>query len=199
MDYLRLATAFKSLDGGIWDYDIEAGLFTCDRRFYEILGIAERAMPIRSIQAFGNHIHPEDSERARNIDIGKMADLLERDEVFHVDFRIIRPVHEIRWIRSIACVAQESKSAHRKIVGCVADITEFRHTESTPMLSSLRLTKNETECLRWVGLGKTASESGIILGKSSRTVEFHLNNAVRKLGVVNKSHAVAIAIRSGLI
>jgi DNA-binding CsgD family transcriptional regulator len=51
----------------------------------------------------------------------------------------------------------------------------------------------------WVSLGKTANETGSIIGKSQRTVEFHLNNAVRKLGAVNKIHAAAIAIRTGLV
>jgi DNA-binding CsgD family transcriptional regulator len=61
------------------------------------------------------------------------------------------------------------------------------------------LTAKELECLRWVSLGKTAWETAAIIGRSHRTVEFHLNNAVRKLDASNRVHAATIAIRLGLL
>lgn len=61
------------------------------------------------------------------------------------------------------------------------------------------LTDRELTCLRWVSLGKTAWETATIIGRSRRTVEFHLLNAMRKLGAVNKVHAAVIAVRQGLI
>jgi PAS domain S-box-containing protein len=223
IDYLRLALAFKSLGGGLWDYDIDAAVLSCSERFYEILGIEQRSTPIRSIQALRLHIHPDDAQRATKLVLQKLSQWLANEEICHIDFRVVRPVGEIRWIRSMACFIRDADSAHRKAIGCVADITEFTQFGSTPVFgrflprrsddrvraqrdgsetifsSSSQLTEKEKECLRWVSLGKTASESGIILGRSSRTVEFHLNNAVRKLGVVNKIQAVAIAIRMGMI
>jgi DNA-binding CsgD family transcriptional regulator len=44
------------------------------------------------------------------------------------------------------------------------------------------LTGREAECLRWMGLGKSAAETGKIVGISARTVRFHLKNAKQKLG-----------------
>jgi len=61
------------------------------------------------------------------------------------------------------------------------------------------LTDRECECLVWTCRGKTRSETGDILSISDKTVEFHLQNARRKLGVRNKLHSVAKAIRMGLI
>src|SRR5882762_2175336 len=47
------------------------------------------------------------------------------------------------------------------------------------------LTKQEIECLRWCKEGKTNWEIGAILRISEKTVEFHLGNAMRKLGAGN--------------
>lgn len=61
------------------------------------------------------------------------------------------------------------------------------------------LTPRELETLRWTMEGKTAWEVGAVLGISERTVVFHVNNAMHKLGTVNKQQAVLKALRLGLI
>jgi DNA-binding CsgD family transcriptional regulator len=61
------------------------------------------------------------------------------------------------------------------------------------------LTPRELEGLRWTMEGKTAWEVGAILGISERTAVLHINNAMHKLGCVNKHQAVLKALRLGLI
>jgi DNA-binding CsgD family transcriptional regulator len=61
------------------------------------------------------------------------------------------------------------------------------------------LTPRELEALRWTMEGKTAWEVGAVLGISERTAVMHVNNAMHKLGCVNKHQAVLKAIRLGLI
>lgn len=61
------------------------------------------------------------------------------------------------------------------------------------------LTPRELEALRWTMEGKTAWEVGTILGISERTAVMHVNNAMHKLGCVNKHQAVLKALRLGLI
>ena len=61
------------------------------------------------------------------------------------------------------------------------------------------LTPRELEVLRWTMEGKTAWEVGAILGISERTAVLHVNNAMHKLGCVNKHQAVLKALRLGLI
>lgn len=61
------------------------------------------------------------------------------------------------------------------------------------------LTPRELEALRWTMEGKTAWEVGAILGISERTAVLHINNAMHKLGCVNKHQAVLKALRLGLI
>lgn len=61
------------------------------------------------------------------------------------------------------------------------------------------LTPRELEALSWTMEGKTAWELGQILGISERTAVLHVNNAMHKLGCVNKHQAVLKALRLGLI
>jgi DNA-binding CsgD family transcriptional regulator len=53
--------------------------------------------------------------------------------------------------------------------------------------------------LTWVARGKTSGEIAIILGLSERTVNFHCDQAMRRLDVVNRTQAVAKALADGLI
>jgi len=65
--------------------------------------------------------------------------------------------------------------------------------------ASNKLSTRERECLHWVALGKTSWETGRILGLAERTVNFHIQNACRKLGVHGRQAAVTIALRDGLL
>ncbi|HLR13752.1 MAG TPA: helix-turn-helix transcriptional regulator [Burkholderiaceae bacterium] len=56
------------------------------------------------------------------------------------------------------------------------------------------LTQRELLCLRWAAAGKTSLETGLILKISSRTVDFHIQNACCKLGAGNRQLAITIAI-----
>ena len=51
----------------------------------------------------------------------------------------------------------------------------------------------------WVAEGKTAQDIATILAVSEATVVFHLKNAMQKLGVTNRSQAIAKAVLLGLI
>ena len=57
-----------------------------------------------------------------------------------------------------------------------------------------RLSCIEAEVLRWAARGKTAWETGRILGISERNVRWHLGEAQRKLMTNNKTATVAAAI-----
>lgn len=76
---------------------------------------------------------------------------------------------------------------------------KFCELEDRRDLGTATLTNKELECLRWCKEGKTNWEIGEIVFISEKTVEFHLGNAMRKLGALNRITAVMIAIRRGLI
>lgn len=61
------------------------------------------------------------------------------------------------------------------------------------------LNERERDCLEWTADGKTSGEIAAIVGLSEHTVNHYLTRATRKLGSVNRTQAVAKAIRRGWI
>lgn len=61
------------------------------------------------------------------------------------------------------------------------------------------LTDRELDCLNWTAAGKTSAEIAEILVLSEHTVNHYLNRATKKLDTVNRTQAVAKALRVGLI
>ena len=61
------------------------------------------------------------------------------------------------------------------------------------------LTAREREALRWAAQGKSAADTGEILGVTERTITAHIGSACAKLSAANKTHAVARALQHRLI
>ncbi|WP_255500614.1 helix-turn-helix transcriptional regulator [Caulobacter sp. 17J80-11] len=61
------------------------------------------------------------------------------------------------------------------------------------------LTPRQAECLRWAAEGKSSWDIAQITGLSPRTVDEHLDNACRRLGVKRRAQAVAAATRAGIL
>jgi DNA-binding NarL/FixJ family response regulator len=78
----------------------------------------------------------------------------------------------------------------------VLRLTELR--EDAPVATLQKhagLTRREAEVLLWVSYGKTNKTVSEILGISPRTVNKHLEQVFRKLGVETRAAATAIAVR----
>ena len=65
------------------------------------------------------------------------------------------------------------------------------------MSGGMNVTPRETEILSWVAVGKSDWAIGQILRISGKTVNFHVENAKRKLGVGTRVQAVIVAMRDG--
>jgi DNA-binding CsgD family transcriptional regulator len=79
------------------------------------------------------------------------------------------------------------------------DLVYAMRAEQGASVETPHLSDRELECLTWAALGRTDVEIGSIIHRSPTTARFHIDNAVRKLGARNRTHAVAIAAESGLI
>jgi DNA-binding CsgD family transcriptional regulator len=55
------------------------------------------------------------------------------------------------------------------------------------------LSSREREVLEWLKMGKTSWDISQILCISERTVNYHVSNIIKKLGVVNRMQAVSVA------
>lgn len=59
-------------------------------------------------------------------------------------------------------------------------------------------THSELEVLKWLKEGKSSWEISMILNRSERVINFHINNILKKLNAMNRTHAVAIAMENNL-
>ena len=77
---------------------------------------------------------------------------------------------------------------------------QFRRNELSANESTyLSLTDREIECLLWCARGKTSFEISKIVGLSEHTINQYIVSACRSLETVNRTHAVVMALKLGII
>jgi DNA-binding NarL/FixJ family response regulator len=114
----------------------------------------------------------------------------------------------------VTAFAQRGYQMHARKLGCDDYITKpidfellvavIRHRlasakSQTADRADFRLTDRESEVLTWAARGKSSSGIAVILRISERTVNFHIDNAMRKLGVATRIQAAVKAAMLGLI
>ena len=92
-------------------------------------------------------------------------------------------------------MASHSNSPHRGEPRSFRPRFEAEHHPSSARL----ITERQLECLAWVQEGKSATDIGVILGLSGRTVEKHIITVCGHLGVKTRVQAVVRARELGLI
>lgn len=90
--------------------------------------------------------------------------------------------------------------AHRGMLGSAAYLAHLAISNATPLASEAGpLSDRERQCLALVAEGLSSKLIGKRLRLSPRTVELHVARAMRRLGAVNRSHAVALALRQKIL
>jgi DNA-binding NarL/FixJ family response regulator len=69
----------------------------------------------------------------------------------------------------------------------------------TPESVDFSLTEREIEAMRWVAKGKSSTDIAVLMNVSERTVNFHVNNVISKLGVATRVQAAIRCALLGLI
>jgi len=95
---------------------------------------------------------------------------------------------------------------HTEIVRAIRTVHSGRRLIQTEITERLRehlprfaLTPREIEVLRFVAQGLGNEEIGEHLGTSVGTVKIHIQNILSKLGAADRTHAVIIALRRGIL
>lgn len=132
-------------------------------------------------------------------------------EVMHraTDFRMARgfclPVHGLQGYE--ACLSMSGvdldltprtkPALHLMAMYAFERARQILHPGGLPRQAPL--TPREKEALTWAALGKSAADTGEILGITERTVTAHIVSACQKLAAANKTQAVARAVQHRLI
>jgi two-component system, NarL family, response regulator YdfI len=86
---------------------------------------------------------------------------------------------------------------HPDVAEYVAKATDARSSRSSPLRQSM--SPRESEILNLLASGLANKEIARLLKISDHTVKFHVTSIFNKLGVSNRTEAVAIGIRRGLV
>lgn len=119
---LSLATNVGAL--GVWHYEIQRDLMACDDRWYEIVGHDPTGPRVNCMEKWRQIVHPDDRDTVTEVDQTSRV-LLDSRQPYNIQFRIVRPDGEVRWVRSSACVFEDSNGAPARAVGFIVDITEW--------------------------------------------------------------------------
>ncbi|HEY9828593.1 MAG TPA: PAS domain S-box protein [Stenomitos sp.] len=117
----RLEVAIQSAQIGIWEYDFANGRLSWDDRMFAIHGIQPEDFGGTN-QDWEQCVHPDDLEHAQ-------AGLLDEDNHFRKEFRIVRPDGSIRHVFSSALLQRDAQGQLIRCVGVNLDITERKQAE----------------------------------------------------------------------
>lgn len=113
-----LAAALRHARVGTWQVDMRSGLFTWDAVTGDILGLPSIGHAMGTLLP----IHPDDKtpvwQRLKRQVVGGGTESIE--------FRIIRPDGEVRWVRATGRQRDMLKGSGQAVAGIVTDVTEER-------------------------------------------------------------------------
>jgi DNA-binding NarL/FixJ family response regulator len=101
------------------------------------------------------------------------------------------------FLELLAGLSRGEAAMTRKTAGHL--LQRMSAAESSPSNPQDLLTERESELLQQVALGLSNKEIARALSISENTVKFHVKNVLQKLDVSNRTEAVSVGIRKGLI
>ena len=136
----------------------------------------------------------------------QQRDLFADAALFGIRFGFTIPIHDGHGpIAAVTYASQERGPAFQSCIehhGRVLQLMALyfhaharRKLDAGRRVDGILLTTREFQCLQWAARGKSAWETGRILGISRRTASFHLDNVRAKLGVHSICQAVASLAR----
>lgn len=130
---------------GHYEHDLETDVIIASDENYRILGL-EPQETITMSKVF-ELIHPEDRARVDRV----RSEAVRTGQHFDVEYRMVRPDGEMRFIRAHGDVIRDEEGRARKTFGVAQDITERKQAEDAVRKSEdyLRLAIDTTPMMAW--------------------------------------------------
>ena len=145
---------------GYWERDLDTGLVTWSDETYRIFGLSPEERPLTRGRV-RELIHPDD----REMNLEAVAEALEGGAPHEVEYRVVRPSGEVRFVHSRGNVTRDGSGRPRRTFGTAQDITERKRAEQrlvaqhtvTQILAEAanleeatpRILQTVCECLAW--------------------------------------------------
>lgn len=138
-------------------------------------------------------------------------EVMEEARRFGLNHGMSVPVHESPRIKSMISLARDKRldedprerqlllAGGNVLASCAHVATAKLMVPAMLAQERPKLTPREREIMQYVANGKGSEVIGDILGLSKATIEFHVKNALRKLGVASRLQGVARAVALGLV
>ena len=121
--HLRVAQSLAHL--GSWDWDIDSGEVRCSNELYHIFGRDPGSHPL-TFEIFVSALFPDDHDRV----VAAINDALGGKAPYDVEYRIVRPIGEVRTIHCCGEVLRDDHGKPCRMSGSVLDITERKRAEA---------------------------------------------------------------------
>jgi PAS domain S-box-containing protein len=120
----RSAYALDAAGAGIWDVDLSSGSIRWTERISQIFGLPPE--PVETdLDEFRERVHPDDRAMIETA----LAQSIETDAAYRVEFRIQCPDGTIRWVSSKGRVSRNANGAAVGSMGISIDVTERKRLE----------------------------------------------------------------------
>jgi PAS domain S-box-containing protein len=120
----RLRLALESAQMSIWEHDLKTHRFAWEGTHRELFGLGPEQLN-GAAEALYDFVHPED--RASLLETSRQA--IESHNPFVVEFRIVKPNGELRWIGSRGRVICDQDNRPARTLGVVWDISERKDAQ----------------------------------------------------------------------
>lgn len=120
----RLSLALDGADAGLWDWDPVTNVLTWTRQMERLYGIEAGAVDM--YDHWLSRVHPDDAER---VEAERDAALRARRS-FDLEFRIVQPSGEIRWLSARGRGMYDAAGALIRVTGINQDITRRKAAEA---------------------------------------------------------------------
>lgn len=119
-----MAIALRAGGIGAWDWNIPADRIQWSERVYEIHGLRPGEFS-GTLAQYRTLVHADDLER-----VGKAIEAaLNGLEIYALQFRIVRPGGETRWVSTSAELRRDEQGNPWRLIGATIDVTDRKRTE----------------------------------------------------------------------
>jgi diguanylate cyclase (GGDEF)-like protein/PAS domain S-box-containing protein len=168
-DEANLAEAQRLAQLGSWSFDPARKVASWSRETYRIFGL-DPALPAPAGERFRERIHPDDCARYLEL----LGPALAEGRGYDIEYRIVRPGGEVRWVRSVAEPVVDDTGRTVLLRGTVSDVTER---------------KSQAEALTAARDQAAGAKAALVDAIESMTDAFGLFDAEDRLILCNRRYA----------
>jgi len=155
-DNEHLELVFNATGVGIWDWQVQTGELTFNKRWAEIIGYTVDELQPIDFNTWSTNLHPEDLIKANNI----LAQHFDgQRELYEIEARMMHKSGHYTWVQASGkLVERDDEGKPKRMIGTHLDITERKNSEELMSVATQLL--NESQQIGKLGGWKLDLKTG---------------------------------------